>query len=148
MHRFFMLVIFITHQRWPSCFLSIPCIYSIMLAIAWGGGSLNKMSPSNFWGNKVTWTILKVSKLMLQISLLHLKNFFIFHKKSITLRIFKLNFLKNGMEAIEGGTYWNNSITLNDSRLEKHWELIRAFAKFGKGEGHGEIEGCTWLRLS
>jgi hypothetical protein len=32
--------------------------------------------------------------------------------------------------------------------LEKHWELIRDFAKFGKGEGHGEIEGCTWLGLS
>jgi hypothetical protein len=32
--------------------------------------------------------------------------------------------------------------------LEKHWELIKDFAKFGKCEGHGEIKGCTWLGLS
>ncbi len=143
-----MLVVFIARQRWPSCFLSIPCIYSIMLVITWRGGSLNKMSPSNFWSNKVTRTILKVSKLMFQISLLHFKNFFIFRKQSITLRIFKLNSLKNGTEVVEGGTYWNSSITLNDNGLEKHWELIRDFAKFGKSEGHGEIEICTWLGLS
>lgn len=66
-------------------FLYIPCIYSIMVDVTFVGGSSKKMSPSNSWSKTCTGTTLKISKSILQISLLLHDACDIFHKQWMTL---------------------------------------------------------------